>query len=127
MNFKFTRYAGNPILKPNANNQWENLCVLNPAVVFDDKTNKFVMIYRAGGDEIKHNIRLGLAVSDDGYNFVRQSDEPIFDVDENDADGGCVEDPRVVNIDGIYYMTYASRAYAPGRYWLPYEIGRAHV
>lgn len=121
MNFKFTRYAGNPILKPNANNQWENLCVLNPAVVFDDKTNKFVMIYRAGGDEIKHNIRLGLAVSDDGYNFVRQSDEPIFDVDENDADGGCVEDPRVVNIDGIYYMTYASRAYAPGRYWLPYE------
>ena len=107
MNFKFTRYAGNPILKPNANNQWENLCVLNPAVVFDDKTNKFVMIYRAGGDEIKHNIRLGLAVSDDGYNFVRQSDEPIFDVDENDADGGCVEDPRVVNIDGIYYMTYA--------------------
>lgn len=121
MNFKFTRYAGNPILKPNANNQWENLCVLNPAVVFDDKTNKFVMIYRAGGDEIKHNIRLGLAVSDDGYNFVRQSDEPIFDIDENDADGGCVEDPRVVNIDGIYYMTYASRAYAPGRYWLPYE------
>ena len=27
----------------------------------------------------------------------------------------------MVNIDGIYYMTYASRAYAPGRYWLPYE------
>ncbi len=121
MDFKFKRYVGNPILKPNPNNQWENLCVLNPAVVFDDKTNKFVMVYRAGGDEIKHNIRLGLATSDDGYNFVRQSDEPIFDVDENDADGGCVEDPRIVNIDGMYYMTYASRAYAPGRYWLPHE------
>ena len=121
MDFKFKRYVGNPILKPNPNNQCENLCVLNPAVVFDDKTNKFVMVYRAGGDEIKHNIRLGLATSDDGYNFVRQSDEPIFDVDENDADGGCVEDPRIVNIDGMYYMTYASRAYAPGRYWLPHE------
>lgn len=119
--FKFVRYEGNPVLKPKSENQWENLCVLNPAVVFDDKTNKFVMVYRAGGDEIKHNIRLGLATSDDGYNFVRRSDKPIFDIDEDDADGGCVEDPRIVNIDGIYYMTYASRAYAPGRYWLPYE------
>ncbi len=121
MDFKFKRYDGNPILKPESRNQWENLCVLNPAVIFDEKTNKFVMVYRAGGDEIKHNIRLGLATSDDGYNFTRHGDKPIFDVDENDADGGCVEDPRIVNIDGVYYMTYASRAYAPGRYWLPYE------
>ena len=117
----FTRYEGNPILKPNPNNQWENLCVLNPAAVFDEKTNKFVMVYRAGGDEIKHNIRLGLATSDDGFHFERRSDKPVFDVDENDADGGCVEDPRIVSIDGVYYMTYASRAYAPGRYWLPDE------
>lgn len=114
MELNFKRYEGNPILRPNPQNQWENLCVLNPAVVFDKETNKFVMVYRAGGDEIKHHIRLGLATSDDGFNFVRYADNPVFDVDENDADGGCVEDPRIVNIDGIYYMTYASRAYAPG-------------
>ena len=51
MELNFKRYEGNPILKPNKNNQWENLCVLNPAVVFDQDTNKFVMVYRAGGDE----------------------------------------------------------------------------
>ena len=124
MELNFKRYEGNPILKPNPQNQWENLCVLNPAVVFDKETNKFVMVYRAGGDEIKHHIRLGLATSDDGFNFVRYADNPVFDVDENDADGGCVEDPRIVYIDGIYYMTYASRAYAPGRYWLPLEQKR---
>lgn len=121
MKLQFTRFAGNPILKPNADNQWENLCVLNPAVIFDEGSNKFVMVYRAGGDEIKHHIRLGLATSDDGFNFVRYANNPVFDVDEDDADGGCVEDPRIVNLDGVYYMTYASRAYAPGRYWLPDE------
>lgn len=124
MELHFQRYPANPILKPNPQNQWENLCVLNPAVIFDEHTKKFVMVYRAGGDEIKHHIRLGLATSVDGFRFERYSDEPVFDVDEDDADGGCVEDPRIVDIDGIYYMTYASRAYAPGRYWLPIEEKR---
>ena len=39
MELNFKRYEGNPILKPNPQNQWENLCVLNPAVVFDKETN----------------------------------------------------------------------------------------
>ena len=125
MEFELKRYDGNPILAPNPDNQWENLCVLNPAVVYDEKNKKFVMVYRAGGDEIEHHIRLGLATSDDGLHFTRHGNEPIFDVDENDADGGCVEDPRIVEIDGYYYMTYASRAYAPGRYWLPIEERKA--
>ena len=29
---KFTKYENNPILKPNPKNQWEELCVLNPAL-----------------------------------------------------------------------------------------------
>ena len=88
------KYKGNPILKANPNNTWENLCVLNPGVIYDEKNEQFVMLYRAGGDEYKHNIRLGKAVSKDGFNFTRCSDKPNFDVDEYDADGGCIEDPR---------------------------------
>lgn len=115
----FHKFLDNPILSPNKSNDWENFCVLNPAVIFDDELNKFVMVYRAGGDDIKHKIRLGLATSDDGFHFVRCFDHPIFETDENDPDGGCAEDPRIVKIDDYYYMTYAARAFAPGRYWLP--------
>lgn len=122
MVLKFHKYMGNPILKPNLSNGWENFCVLNPAVVFDKKSNKFVMLYRAAGDDIKHKIYLGLATSDDGINFVRQSDKPIFDAVDYEPDGGCIEDPRLVEIGGRYYLTYAARAFAPGRYWLPDEI-----
>ena len=115
----FHKFLNNPILLPNKDNSWENLCVLNPAVIFDEKLNKFVMVYRAGGDDIKHKITLGLATSVDGFHFKREFDYPVFETNENDADGGCAEDPRIVRIEDYYYMTYASRAFAPGRYWLP--------
>ena len=121
---KIIKYSGNPILKPNADNQWENLCVLNPAVIYDDEQKKFVMLYRAAGDDYEHFIRLGLAVSDDGFHFERVSDKPAMDVDEDDADGGCIEDPRIIKMDGVYYITYAGKPYYPARYWIPEMVKR---
>lgn len=115
----FHKYLDNPILSPNKDCSWENFCVLNPAVVFDENTKEFLMVYRAGGDDIKHKITLGLAKSKDGFHFSRCFDHPVLETNESDADGGCAEDPRIVKIDDYYYMTYASRAFAPGRYWLP--------
>ena len=47
---KFKKYENNPILKPNSKNAWEELCVLNPAAIYDDKTGKFYMVYRAAGN-----------------------------------------------------------------------------
>ena len=118
---KLEKYANNPILSPNPNVAWEDFCVLNPAVIFDKKSNKFVMLYRAAGHETKHIIRLGLATSEDGIHFKRESDKPIFDVDPDDADGGCIEDPRLIEMDGYYFLTYASKPYYVGQYWLPRE------
>ena len=119
MKLKFKKYDGNPILKPNEKNDWEERCVLNPAVVYDDKNDEIVMVYRAAGNDVRHQIKLGLATSKDGVHFTRQSDKPVFEGHHDDPDGGCVEDPRLVKLDGLYYMTYAARAYAPGQYWLP--------
>ncbi len=114
----FKKYEGNPILKPNKENEWENRCVLNPSVIYDEEMKKFVMIYRAGGNDIRHQIVFGLATSDDGFHFKRELDYPVFAPERSEADGGCVEDPRIVKIGDLYYMTYVGRAYAPGRYWL---------
>ena len=113
---RIEKYAGNPILRPNDKNQWENLCVLNPGVVYDDKAKKFVMLYRAGGNDWEHWIRLGLAVSDDGFHFERCSDEPAMD-GIHDTCEASIEDPRIVKIDEHYYITYAATAFYPGRYW----------
>ncbi|MBQ9116814.1 MAG: glycosidase [Clostridia bacterium] len=115
---KLKKYENNPILKPNPKNQWEERCVLNPAVIYDGDKEEFVMLYRAAGNDPRHQIRLGLATSTDGVNFVRRSDLPAFEAAHCEPDGGCVEDPRLVKLGDMYYMTYAARAYAPGQYWL---------
>ena len=120
---RLEKYKNNPILSP-GKNEWDDRCVLNPAVVSDEQRNKFVMLYRAAGNDVRHQIVFGLAESDDGFNFTRTSDKPVFRPGHDEPEGGCVEDPRLVKIGDLYYMTYAARAYAPGRYWLePYVEG----
>ena len=115
---KLTKSKINPILSPNPNNQWEERCVLNPGVIYDDERQKFIMLYRAAGDDKRHQIVFGLAESDDGINFTRVGNVPVFAPNHNEPEGGCVEDPRITKIGDLYYITYAARAYAPGQYWL---------
>lgn len=124
---KLKKYENNPILSPNPRNVWEEKCVLNPAVIYDEASGKFVMLYRAAGNDVRHQITLGLATSTDGIHFERESDAPIFACNHCEPDGGCVEDPRLMRIGDMYYMTYAARAYAPGRYWLMEDLTTAPI
>lgn len=112
---KLIKCEQNPILSPNSNNYWENLVVCNPGAWYEDGV--FYMLYRAAGDDEDHYIRVGLATSNDGINFTRQSNEPIFGPSTNGPDMGGVEDPRIVKLGNEYYITYAYRPHPPGRYW----------
>ncbi len=112
---KLKKYEGNPILVPNPENEWENLVVCNPGVYYDN--GKFIMLYRAAGDDVDHVIRFGLAESTDGFNFERKSDEPVLGPSEQGPDTGCIEDARIVKFDDYYYVTYAFRPAVPGQYW----------
>jgi len=116
---KLQRYEGNPILSPNPDNEWENLVTTNPGAWYDEGTGQVYLLYRAAGDDPEHKIYLGLATSKDGYHFERTSSEPVFGPSADGFDAGCVEDPRIVKFDDYYYITYATRAFPPGQYWLP--------
>ena len=91
---KLKKYEKNPIIAPNPANAWENLVTCNPGVIYDD--GKFYMLYRAAGDDEEHVIRLGLAVSENGFDFRRVGDSPVFGPSADGPDGGCVEDLRIV-------------------------------
>ncbi len=112
---KLKKHPNNPILKPNPKNNWENLVVCNPGAWYED--GKFYLLYRAAGDDKEHIIRMGLAISEDGVNFTRQSDKPAFEPSSDGPDMGGVEDPRIVKFDDEFYITYAYRPVAPGQYW----------
>jgi predicted GH43/DUF377 family glycosyl hydrolase len=114
---KLIKYPGNPVLEPRVGSDWENLCVLNPAVWYEESEKTFHMLYRAAADTDEHYIYLGYAYSHDGFNFIRR-ERPALIPDFNGSDGGGIEDPRIIKMGEWYYITYASRPYAPGRYWL---------
>jgi beta-1,2-mannobiose phosphorylase / 1,2-beta-oligomannan phosphorylase len=112
---KLTRYKNNPILSPIPANEWESLVTTNPTALYEQGEVK--LIYRAAGDDDKHHVHLGLATSRNGYDFVRQSDSPIVSP-MRDVNVGCIEDPRIVKMEGLYYITFAFRPFAPGKYWI---------
>jgi len=97
-----TRHPANPILLPDPVSDWECYNVFNPSVIYHN--GLFHMHYRAQGlDWIS---RIGYAVSEDGVHWNRMRRPVLEPVDGADSRG--VEDPRVTEIDGVFYMTYTA-------------------
>jgi predicted GH43/DUF377 family glycosyl hydrolase len=97
-----TRYPNNPILMPLSYNDWETDNVFNAAVI--QHNGLIYMLYRAQGlDRIS---RVGCAISADGYHFNRLQ-EPVL-VPGNEYEEFGVEDPRITELDGVFYMLYTA-------------------
>ncbi len=97
------RFHGNPVLTPIPEHDWESKYVLNAASV--KLGRKVYMLYRSfGEDKIS---RIGLAVSEDGFNFTERMDKPIFAPAVKWEGHGC-EDPRLTVIGERIYMTYTA-------------------
>jgi predicted GH43/DUF377 family glycosyl hydrolase len=77
--YKLNKHASNPILSPKAENIWENEAAFNPAAFMED--GKIYLLYRALG--YGYLSVLGYAESEDGINFTRPLDEPIYTAREN--------------------------------------------
>lgn len=120
---RLTRYADNPILSPQTGSDWEGLATCNPGAWYEPDENRVYLLYRAAGEDPAHRIHFGLAVSSDGLRFERVSNRPVFSPSEDNWDAGCVEDARIVKMGEWYYVTYASRPFPPGQYWLPESPG----
>ncbi len=94
------RLSNSPTLSPQGTG-WESAGTFNPAVIMHD--GKFVMLYRAQDRE--GTSRLGYADSTDGIHFTRRAEPVLGPETDYEKDGG-VEDPRLVKIDDLYYLTY---------------------
>jgi predicted GH43/DUF377 family glycosyl hydrolase len=116
---KLNKHITNPILAPQAENDWEAFTTFNPAAVHVG--NKVHILYRAQGFDYISSV--GYAVSNDGISVDKRLKDPIYkpeqDFESNhtgSADpnlmsgggyGGC-EDPRVTLLGNRVYMTYVA-------------------
>ena len=94
------RVSETPILSPQGKG-WESAGAFNPAVAVRD--GKFVMLYRA--QDSAGTSRLGYAESSDGIHFSRRA-EPVLSPEADYEKNGGVEDPRLVQIGEMHYLTY---------------------
>ena len=94
------RVSTQPVLSPQGTG-FESAGVFNPAVIRKD--GGFVMLYRA--QDRAGISRLGFAASNDGVHFTRRS-EPVLSPEADYEKNGGIEDPRLVQIGGRYYLTY---------------------
>ena len=104
----FEKHPTNPILLPQGD-IWEAKDVFNPTAWTDGQT--ITLLYRAedttGIGIWNGTSRIGLATSTDGVHFTREP-EPVFVPTEDYELPGGVEDPRVVRINDMFYLTYTA-------------------
>lgn len=113
---KLERHPSNPILLADPHSDWQTYNVFNPSVIYHN--NLFHMHYRAQGlDWIS---RIGYAVSTDGIHWNRLERPVLEPEDVSDARG--VEDPRVTEIDGKFYVCYTAYSKA-----VPHGITPTHA
>jgi beta-1,2-mannosidase len=93
------RVSNQPLLRPAAD--WSEFGLFNPtAIKVGERT---VLLFRA--QDRNHTSRIGYAESTDGLHFdVRP--EPVLSPETVYETGGGIEDPRIVQIKGTYYLTY---------------------
>lgn len=96
------RNTANPIMLPDPASDWETYNVFNPAVIHHN--GLFHMHYRAQG--LDWVSRIGYAVSSDGIHWNRMRQPVLVPQDETDSRG--IEDPRVTEIEGCFYMAYTA-------------------
>ncbi|MFW6060147.1 MAG: glycosidase [Phycisphaeraceae bacterium] len=106
---RVSRYHGNPILVP-GRYPWRAAVSFNPGVV--DVDGRVYLFERAAGSLRPFKGRVGLWYSDDGLSFEPVSETPVFAPEQMGYPDGAIEDPRVVHIDGRFYMSFAFRPYA---------------
>lgn len=138
-------YLDKPIIKPQKGCPWADTMVLNPAMVKEADSNTIHMLFRATGPWPQkrmegsiydpYPIFLGYAKSEDqGRTWEADFTRPVlapaveYDVDKvyitniygervPNFSNGCVEDPRIFEVEGELYCTVASRLFPPGPYW----------
>ena len=94
-----TRLSERPVLEPGP--AWSSTGLFNPAAV--TYKGKTILLFRATDNKMVS--RIGYAESLDGQHFTARP-QPVLEPEAPYEMGGGVEDPRLVEINGTFYLTY---------------------
>jgi predicted GH43/DUF377 family glycosyl hydrolase len=118
------RYRDNPVLAPIAEHAWESQAVFNPAAFVHE--GKIHLLYRAVGEDGVS--RIGYAVSDDGFHFMRR-DTPAYDPSQESLKRAATGRGLPTQAGTLSYatLTYDTSTYGSGGGWGGSEDPRAVI
>jgi len=102
------KYANNPVFYRGNYGDWDGTWIESPAILENALTGKLMMWYN-GIDTVTWKIQIGLATSDDGINWIRNTENPVL----SNGPIGTYDDvwlgtPAVIYKTDHYEMWYAS-------------------
>jgi hypothetical protein len=104
MELPFTAYENNPVLTHGEPGKWDAGIVFATYALFGEET--FNLFYSGGLDPYTQPVAIGLATSDDGFDFIKETiDEPLFEADGTGFDAWSVSDPSVC-LEGSTWVLY---------------------
>ncbi|MBS9462894.1 family 43 glycosylhydrolase [Flagellimonas sp. 389] len=99
----FEKVQPEPVIHPDV--PWEKNAIMCPHVIWDESSGSYKMWY-SGGEQYEPDA-IGYATSEDGINWKKHPDNPIFQSDKNNAwEYEKVTACQVVKHNGWYYMFY---------------------
>jgi predicted GH43/DUF377 family glycosyl hydrolase len=95
----------NPVFTPADDNSiWDGITVEDPDIIYEE--GDFLMFY-AGHNEFQWETKqIGMARSETGRDWVRDSANPLLSPDPNGWHSRSVQNPAVVSHDDGYHMTF---------------------
>ncbi len=113
---KLKRYGENPIISP-GKFPWNKRAVFNPTAILDNQENINIFYRAISTKEYSENnfgtdyvSVIGLAISKNGFDVDQEFDEPVLKPEFFFESAG-IEDPRIVEIDGKYIITYTGLSF----------------
>ena len=101
----WTKYADNPVLDLGVPVSWDDYQVYNPCVL--KVSDRYYMWYAgATAEDKKWHVKIGLATSEDGKNWIKHADNPVLSYDEP-WEIHSVFGPSLMYKEKKFYMWYA--------------------
>jgi len=107
----WSKHPGNPVLSPGTLDEWDEIDITEPVVLFDHDENIYKMWYtsiRPSQGTGKERFQIRYAFSNDCINWIKHPN-PILHGNSNTWESEGVSQPYVKKEGGVYKMWYSAR------------------
>ncbi len=105
---ELTPYTNNPVIGYGTSGTWDEGIVYLPEVIFKD--GLYYLFYSGSANLMTTPFAIGYATSIDGFNWTKNSSNPVFEADGTGFDAFMVAEGKIIIEDSLWILYYNARA-----------------